>query len=366
MRILLVDDDPAILDLVTQFLTLSTHHDAVPVNSAKAALEAISKAGEPFDCILADIQMPTVDGIALVQMIRQTPGYRHTPIIMLTAMRDKDHLDRAFFSGASDFITKPFNFPDLQRRLQEAQKLALEKIHAGPAMPMVDGFRNISGAPKGDAIREPIALPEVASALDYTEFENYLHQLLRRQGSPVTALAMKVDRIDRVHAAAPTEKFRLLLRDAARAISDVVLPEGGALSYRGDGIFLCILEHHRKTRRASLQKALNQRYQAILVRSGDVAPNLLVGDPVPLGKRSESEALETLADAIENVESHALAATDMFEVHGRLMKHQRFNEEQRRLEKRAFEALLRDPQTPPADDAWTKQLFRRSGRRAGP
>ena len=67
------------------------------------------------------------------------------------------------------------------------------------------------------------------------------------------------------------------------------------------------------------------------------------------------QALDALAEAIGNIERHAQAATDMFEVHGRVMKQQRFNDEQRHLEKRAFETLLRGPELPPAGDAWTKK-----------
>lgn len=364
MRILLVDDDPEILELVTQFLTLSTQHEIQPTASAKDALEAISSARAPFDCLLADIQMPSVDGIALAEMVRQTPGYQHTPIIMLTAMQDKEHLDRAFAAGATDYIAKPFEFPVLKQRLQAAQRLAVDKARASRAVPSVGDFRGMGDEPKGFALREAVTFPEVASALDYTEFENYLRQLLRSQAARVTAFAVKVDRVDRVYAAASTEKFRLLLRDTARAISDTFLTEDGVVSYRGDGIFLCLRETTRLSRRMAQQKALNQRFQTIQGDMGEIGPRLLLGDPVPLRRRTDADTLEALATAVENVESHAMAATDMFEVHGRLMKQQRFNDEQRRLEKRAFETLLRDPDTPPVDDAWAKRLFNRSRRGA--
>jgi len=360
MRILLVDDDPEILCLVTQFLTLSTHHDVLPAASAQEALEAISKAREPFDCLLADIQMPTVDGIALVEMVRETPGYRHTPIIMLTAMQDKAHLDRAFFSGASDYVAKPFEFPELQKRLQQAQKLAVEKTRASLAVPVAGDFRDMGSEPMGMALSDAITLPAVAASLDYTEFENYIRQLLRRQLASIATIAVKVDKVDRVYAASTTETFRTMLGDAATAIGDVLLSGGGAMSYRGNGIFLCLPEKERKMRRKALQTKLNQRFTASFAPAGCSAPKLVVGDPVPLGRRSDAQALDTLADAIESVETHALDGSDIFEVHGRLMKQQRFNDEQRRLEKRAFKSLLNDSLAPPADDAWTRRLFRRA------
>lgn len=364
MHILLVDDDREVLELVTRFLTLATRHDVLPADSAKAALEAISEAPEPFDCILADIQMPDVDGIALVEMARRTPGYLHTPIVMLTAMQDKDHLDRAFIAGASDYIAKPFDFPELQRRLQDVQKLLVEKTRASQAVPTLRDLASMGDEPKAFALDAPVAFPEVASALDYGEFENYLRQLLCNKAARPATLAVKLDRIDRVYAAATTENFRLLLRDAARSVSDVLLAEGGVLSYRGNGIFLCIPQNRPKPRRTCLQKTLNKRFQAIRGQTGEIDPRLFVSDVVAIGGRSVSGALDTLAGAIENVENHALAGTDMFEVHGRLMKQQRLNDEQRRLERRAFETLLRDPNTPPVDDAWSNRLFRRARRGA--
>ena len=146
MKILVIDDEPTILELVTQFLNSSAHHEAHSASSAKAALEAMAEAEEAFDCFLVDIQMPDVDGVSLVKLIRATPGHEHSPIIMLTAMTDKNFLDRAFAAGATDYATKPIDFVGLQRRLRAAQMLSFEKVRRRGQTLMAEKLGELPGA----------------------------------------------------------------------------------------------------------------------------------------------------------------------------------------------------------------------------
>lgn len=362
MNILLVDDDPDVLGLVTQFLTLSTRHEVVPTASAQEALAAISKTRVPFDCILSDIRMPPVDGIALVRMIRETPGYAYTPILMLSGVEEQSQLERAFFAGATDYLVKPIEFEALHRRLAQVQKQAADKKRAVAAVPGEGDFKGMGGEPKGFTLATPVPLNDVAESIDDAEFENFVRQMLRRQLFRASAFAVKIDRVERLYAAATTEEFTTLLSDIGTTIGAHLLVEGGALCYRGNGIFLCVTERRVKGRRVAREKAVNERLHAFLSATGQRVPQLTVGDTVSLSTRSELKALEALSRAVENVETLSGSGNDMYEVHGRLMKHQRFNDEQRRLEQRAFETLLRDSMDAPSDDAWTEKLRGRARR----
>jgi signal transduction histidine kinase len=75
------------------------------------------------DCVLLDVQMPGMDGIAACRHIREAPGGHDVPIVFLTAQRDVDTFDRARLAGGDDFLTKPVRPTELVLRVQAAMKL---------------------------------------------------------------------------------------------------------------------------------------------------------------------------------------------------------------------------------------------------
>lgn len=124
MRILAVDDDPVVLELLKGALTgEGMGCDLTCCMSAEEAIEIMDDTVTPFDCFLLDIMLPGIDGIELCDNIRQTIEYRTTPIIMITASRETGVMGRAFDAGATDFVTKPLNGLDLGARINTASML---------------------------------------------------------------------------------------------------------------------------------------------------------------------------------------------------------------------------------------------------
>jgi two-component system, sensor histidine kinase and response regulator len=101
------------------------------VLSATSGDEAIALvAAEPPECILMDVRMPNVDGIAACKRIRAMPGGSDIAIVFVTAQRDVDTFDRALAAGSDDFITRPFLPAELLVRVQTAlrlRKIAIER-----------------------------------------------------------------------------------------------------------------------------------------------------------------------------------------------------------------------------------------------
>lgn len=121
MNVLVVDDDPIILDL---FQTLLIHHGfktVCTVESAQGAMEAIRCRDAVFDCLVIDVNMPDTDGITLCRMLRAMRLYRNIPIIMIAAVQDLKILEEAFSAGASDFISKPLKMEEVIERMQLAR-----------------------------------------------------------------------------------------------------------------------------------------------------------------------------------------------------------------------------------------------------
>ncbi len=118
--ILVVDDNEANLDLARNTL----EDEGYRVVLARGGAEGIAAfEREHPDCILLDVRMPDVDGVAACERIRSLPGGADTPVLFLTALRDVDTFDRALRAGGDDFLTKPVRPTELVVRVQSALKL---------------------------------------------------------------------------------------------------------------------------------------------------------------------------------------------------------------------------------------------------
>lgn len=124
MHILIVDDDQSILEIMEAFIQFSTNHTIETASCAAEAIDLLARPGaKKFDCFLIDIQMPRIDGIEFCRLLRNRSDTKRSLIMMLTAMREKSYLDRAFASGADDYITKPFDIGDLSERFGTTERI---------------------------------------------------------------------------------------------------------------------------------------------------------------------------------------------------------------------------------------------------
>lgn len=118
MRILVVDDEPEICNLLEEFLSQKGY----AVATATSGGEGISKfqAVKP-DMVLLDIRMPDMDGIKVLKHIRQSsPG---TGTIMITAVKDSDTVKQALTMGVNDYIMKPIDLHYLEKLLTSWQSV---------------------------------------------------------------------------------------------------------------------------------------------------------------------------------------------------------------------------------------------------
>lgn len=139
LRILAVDDDPFILELIPMISAKAGFTEVTPAASGEQALKLLVSSDTTFDCLLLDIGMPDMNGIELCRCVRQIPLYRQTPIIMLTAMRDMASMGEAYRAGATEYATKPFDIEKLTSRLRLVQEALHAQRDAGPARHEVTG-----------------------------------------------------------------------------------------------------------------------------------------------------------------------------------------------------------------------------------
>jgi CheY-like chemotaxis protein len=113
-RILVADDDPWILKMVTTVLEQRSYVVETAEDGEKAYEMAVA---DPPDLIITDVMMPKVDGWTLVRALRSRPEFSFVPVIFLTALASDDDRIRGFRLGADDYLPKPFRFEELDLRV---------------------------------------------------------------------------------------------------------------------------------------------------------------------------------------------------------------------------------------------------------
>ncbi len=105
-NILAVDDSASMRQMVA-FTLKGAGHTVTEAVDGQAALDAAKTV--KFDLVLSDINMPRMDGISLTKELRRLPGYKFTPILMLTTEAGMSKKQEGKAVGATGWIVKPFN-----------------------------------------------------------------------------------------------------------------------------------------------------------------------------------------------------------------------------------------------------------------
>ena len=113
--ILVIDDDVGIRDLARHVLTAQGFL-MISADNGEQGLQLFQDR-KP-DIVMLDVMMPGQDGFEVCTALRRLPVGKHTPVLMITSLEDVESIDRAYQAGATDFVTKPFNWPLLCHRLR--------------------------------------------------------------------------------------------------------------------------------------------------------------------------------------------------------------------------------------------------------
>ncbi len=173
-RILVVDDEPAVTDLLAYNLRKALYDVSIAANGR----EALRLAGEfQPDLILLDLMIPEVDGLDVCRALRKTSD---VPIIMITARGEETDRVVGLELGADDYVTKPFSVRELMARI----KAVLRRAHDKPE----DETSSLLCGPGSlflDVERRTVRVNEAEVELTRLEFD-LLHRLLVNHGRVLT------------------------------------------------------------------------------------------------------------------------------------------------------------------------------------
>ena len=309
MKILAVDDDPFILEILTMMAGRAGFTDVSTSPSGEIALDILNKGDVVFDCLLLDISMPDMDGIELCQLVRSMPAYRKTPVIMLTAMTEKDYIDRAFKAGATDYANKPFDIVELNARLRMAQEIVSARQEAPAAISTVDAHRPKAANQHDFDISDEVQIEGVQDLIEYAALGNYLTQLSRAGLVSSQVFAVKIDRIEAIYARASTEEFLYALTEVADAIGDVLRSSGYMMAYAGNGAFVVVSNKATLEPSAGLETELQNVLDEKSSEYDNGAPldiEVSIGNPIRPNTSKTQRIRKTFDRAIARAENRVL------------------------------------------------------------
>lgn len=120
-KILIIEDSPTMRQLISFALK---RLPGVRIVEATDGVDGLKKLSlEKFDLILTDINMPIMDGLKLVSLVRNDANYREVPIVVITTEGAREDRERALALGANDYVTKPIQ----ANRILELARSLLKK-----------------------------------------------------------------------------------------------------------------------------------------------------------------------------------------------------------------------------------------------
>ena len=122
-KVLIVEDSPTMRQLIVFALKRLRGLQIVEANDGVDGLKKL--ASEKFDLIFTDINMPIMDGLKLVSLVRKDAGYQDVPIVIITTEGANEDRERALALGANEYITKPIQTTKILEAARRLLSLSL-------------------------------------------------------------------------------------------------------------------------------------------------------------------------------------------------------------------------------------------------
>jgi diguanylate cyclase (GGDEF)-like protein len=160
--ILIVDDDPVMRMQLRLFLQKEGYQiaEAEDGNTGFAAYNILHP-----DMVLVDVVMPEMNGFECCLGLRNLPGGDRSPILMITGLDDRDSVDQAFASGATDYVTKPIHWAVLRQRVRRL-------IHQAYLQQQLEAANH--------ALQHLVSIDGLTQVANRRRFDEYLDQEWRR------------------------------------------------------------------------------------------------------------------------------------------------------------------------------------------
>ncbi len=267
LRILLVDDDLAVLFLLKTLLE-NAGHTVVTARNGMEALGLLEKSMPQL--IITDWVMPGMDGIEFCKALRQNPAWRNIYVFIMTAQESTDRLVEAFEAGANDYMTKPVNPKVLGARLRAAQRVVHLQEELEFDRQQLHKFADELAA--SNHRLQQLALTDVLTGLPNRRFANeHLERqwaLAERGGRPLSCMLVDIDRFKQINDTYGHKMGDDALKQVAHALRGATRTEDVVCRFGGEE-FLLICPDTPVEQAYQYAERLRQNVAANCVRGDD-------------------------------------------------------------------------------------------------
>ena len=297
LQILVVDDEEPIREVVSSMLNQAGYH----TRQAASGMEALEllDCGEEFELILTDMMMPELDGIGLLERIKER--FPDVPVVMVTAVHDISVALAAIRNGVYDYLLKPFEREQLLLMVRRALENRNLKIENHNYQMNLEALVNARTEQLRQAMAElersyDITLEALGDALDLKDAETVGHS------KRVTAYTIKIAGAFNV----PADKIRVIARGAflhdigKMAIPDAILSKPAPLTLAENRVVRehCLHGYQILRKIPFLQEAAEIVFAHQERYDGSGYPRGLKGEEIPLGAR-----VFAIADTLDAITS---------------------------------------------------------------
>ena len=267
LRILLVDDDRAVLFLMKTLLE-NAGHAVVTARNGVEALSLIEKSMPQL--IVTDWVMPGMDGIEFCKALRQNPAWRNIYVFIMTAQESTDRLVEAFEAGANDYMTKPVNPKVLGARLRAAQRVVHLQEELEFDRQQLHKFADELAA--SNQRLQQLALTDVLTGLPNRRFANeHLERqwaLAERGNRPLSCMMVDIDRFKQINDTYGHKMGDDALKQVAHALRGATRAEDVVCRFGGEE-FLLVCPDIPAEQVYQYAERLRQSIAAVHVRGED-------------------------------------------------------------------------------------------------
>ena len=288
-RILVVDDVADNVDILDARLS-SRGYEVVTATNGEEALQRVRDSLPHL--ILLDVMMPGMDGREVARRIKDDDGLPFIPIILVTALSEADDVVQGLESGADDYISKPYNFRELEARVRAMLRIkALQDELDQKNRELELANRRLKKLSITDGLTELFNHRHVHQLL-HEEFERSA-----RTGESIAVVMMDLDRFKAVNDTYGHPTGDVILYETAQIIQDTAREIDMVGRYGGEE-FIAILPETGEEQAAHFAERVRQRVEGNVYRDGPTEVRMTVSCGVA-AKRQAIDSPEALLKAAD-------------------------------------------------------------------
>ena len=329
-QILVVDDDPSTAQMVRSWFA-GQPYEILDAEDGDSGIR-IAQDTNP-DLILLDLKMPRIDGISVAKQLKNDPQTRAIPLILLTACRNLEAKVDAFAAGADDYVTKPFEFAEIDARI----RAMLRKRDRLVTLELT--VRDLSST--NEQLEQLLMVDDKTGLYNFREFQRRLReewQRAERYAVPLSIVFFDLDKFKKLNDTLGHQAGDRVLQEFATLVTGGARANDIAARYGGEE-FAVILPHTDAVMATRVADRIRCATQDFVFLDDETPTRVTVSAGV--ATYPSTETIDSVDSLVRAADVALYRAKDMGR--NRVVEHTEPVSEPKKVEGRTARRALREP-----------------------